>query len=350
MKNILIFCLSVLLFTGCDKEQFTLSTTADDFFFLEHEGAKMPIQVQGNTASQKMVILLHGGPGGSGLLINEAFNAFLDPLEADYGMVYYDQRGAGTSQGAFDESTLNPAQFVEDLERLTTLILDKYGDIELYLMGISWGGYLGNAFLAKGENQAKFSGWINLVGAHDFIKIAELGREKMLFYGNQQIALGKNTEDWQGILDKCNDTPIINDKESFIQINGASYEAMLLMEDSLSVEIEPLGLGAQLALAFTSPYDINAQLTHQINVRESQFLDKIIEQPLQNVLPDIRLPTLVLGGNYDFVVPTGALEEQYDLYGSTDKSLVILPRSSHQILSEEVTEAVRNISDFVEVH
>ncbi len=351
MKNILIYCVLAVLFFSCNKEEFTLSTNAEDFFFLEHEGAKMPVQVEGNTASGKLIIVLHGGPGGSGILLNEAFTSFFNPLEKEYGLVYYDQREAGIAQGSFDESTLNPDQFVEDLERLTALIKDKYGaETELFLLGISWGGYLGNAFLAKEENQANYKGWINMVGAHDFLQIAELGRERMLFYGNQQIAFGKNVEEWQAIIDVCNETPDIENKDDFIKINSQAYQAMGLMSDSINTEISSLPISEQLGLAFTSPYDANAQVSHQINIRESEFLDRIIAEPLQARLPNIKLPVLVVGGNYDFVVPEGALQEQFDLYGSEDKSLVILPRSSHQVLAEEVTETVRNISDFVDAH
>ena len=351
MKNILIYCVLAVLFLGCNKEAFTLSTNAEDFFFLEHEGAKMPVQVEGNTASGKLIIVLHGGPGGSGILLNEAFTDFFDPLEEEYGLVYYDQREAGIAQGSFEESTLNPDQFVEDLERLTALIKSKYGaETELFLLGISWGGYLGNAFLAKEENQANYKGWINMVGAHDFLQLARLGREKMLFYGSQQIALGKNIEEWQAIVDFCNDNPSIETTEDFIEINGRAYQAIGLMSDSLEVEIPSLPLSQQLGLAFTSPYDANAQVSHQINIRESDFLDRIIAEPLQAKLPNIKISTLVIGGNYDFVVPAGALQEQFDLYGSEDKTLIILPKSSHQVLSEEVTEAVLNISDFVDIH
>jgi len=351
MRNVLIYSVFAVLLLSCNKDEFSLSTEADDFFFLEHEGAKMPIQVQGNTASGKLIIVVHGGPGGSSIILNEAFTDFFDPIEEEYGVVYYDQREAGTSQGSFEESTLNPEQFVEDLERLTTLIQDKYGaDNDLFLLGISWGGYLGNAFLSKEENQANFKGWMNVVGAHDFLQIAQLGREKMLFYGNQQIDFGKNVEEWQSIVDYCNDNPTVEDTEDFININGRAYEAMQLMSDSLKVEIETLPLSQQLGLAFTSPYDANAQLSHQINIRESEFLDRIIAAPLQSKWPNIKLPALIVGGNYDFVVPTGALQEQFDLYGSEDKTLLILPRSSHQVISEEVEALLGNILNFVKGH
>lgn len=351
MKNIFTICILVLLFSSCQKDKFSTSTEADDFFFLEHEGAQMPVQVQGNTASGKMIILLHGGPGGSGIILNEAFDAFFEPIEEKFGVVYYDQRGAGTSQGNFDESTLNPDQFVEDLERLTSLIQNKYGtETELYLMGISWGGYLGNAFLSKEENQADFKGWINMVGAHDFLQIGELGREKLLFYGNQQIAQDKNTEDWQGIIDVCNETPNIETAEDFIKINSETYRGMSLLSDSLIVEVETLPLSEQLGLAFTTPYDANAQVANQINVRKSEFINRIIAQPLQSKLPNISIPALVIGGNYDFVVPEGALQEQFDLYGSEDKSIVILSKSSHQVINEEVGLLLENVLEFLEEH
>ena len=101
-------------------------------------------------------------------------------------------------------------------------------------------------------------------------------------------------------------------------------------------------------LAFQN--DANAQVANQINVRKSEFINRIIAQPLQSKLPNINIPALVIGGNYDFVVPEGALQEQFDLYGSEDKSIVILSRSSHLVISEEVGLLLENVLGFLERH
>lgn len=345
----LLFVAISILFIQCNKEAFTLSTQAEDFFFLVHKDATIPVQVEGNTASGKMIIFLHGGPGGSSILINELFTSFTEGLEKEFGVAYYDQRSSGTAQGSFSVDLMTPEQHVEDLERLVILLKNKYGqDIDLYLCGISWGGYLGNAFLSKGNNQELFKGWINLVGAHDFQQIAVLGRERLLFYAEQQMSLGNNQEDWESINDYCIEHPQVNDLEDFIQINGRAHRGGLLMKDSLQQQLEVAPLGAQLAFAFFSPYDVNAMLANGFNIRNSDLLEHIFANPLQAQLPKITLPSIIIGGHYDFVVPTDALQEQYDLYQSEDKAIHILPHSGHTIIGDEIDKLLGLVVPFVE--
>ncbi|MFK7932715.1 MAG: alpha/beta fold hydrolase [Saprospiraceae bacterium] len=349
INHFILLFVGSLFFTQCAKEEFTISESADDFFFLAAEDANLPVQVQGNTASGKMIVMLHGGPGGSSIIFNELFTEFTDELEAKYGVAYYDQRSSGTAQGANDETLLTPEQYVADLEQLTYLLRNKYGDsMQFYLCGLSWGGYLGNAFLSKDNNQDLYDGWINLVGAHDFKQIAHFGREKMLFYGEQQMSLDKNKEDWEEILEYCRENPTVNDKDDFIQMNGRAHRSNQLMKDSLEQTLTVAPLGRQLAFAFTSPFDSNAMLSNRQNIFASELLERIVENPLQEKLPNIKLPSLLIGGNYDFVVPVESLREQYELYSSVDKSFHVLPHSSHTIIGDEIPALIKLMTEFVD--
>ena len=86
----LALLLGLLGAAGCQTE--------GDYFFLERDGAVMPIWVRGNVDSRTLLLMVHGGPGDSAqwYIESQAFKA----LEARYGVAYWDQRGAGTSQGA----------------------------------------------------------------------------------------------------------------------------------------------------------------------------------------------------------------------------------------------------------
>lgn len=105
----------------------------------------MPVSVRGNKSSGIFIVFLHGGPGGTALQ-KIGLPAF-DALEESYATVFWDQRGSGSSQGNSSDKLLTLGQFVEDLDKLIDLISYKYDHPKIFLMGHSWGGCLGTAYL-----------------------------------------------------------------------------------------------------------------------------------------------------------------------------------------------------------
>jgi hypothetical protein len=60
MKKIIFNLLIIIGLSSCQKEKITIGTDAQDSFFLQEEGNALPIQVRGNTASKKMLVIVHG--------------------------------------------------------------------------------------------------------------------------------------------------------------------------------------------------------------------------------------------------------------------------------------------------
>jgi len=84
MKNYLIIFL-LILGSACTKEPlFDDDVTLN--LWLSHEGADMPVTIEGNTNSKIFIILLHGGPGGSGQVFNNYFTPFSDKIEKDFAV------------------------------------------------------------------------------------------------------------------------------------------------------------------------------------------------------------------------------------------------------------------------
>lgn len=339
------FCL--LLGFGCEQPSFQLSQKVDTFFYLKNKGAVMPVWVKGNMESKNLIVLLHGGPGGSAFLLNQFFEDFTRPLEENFGLVYWEQRASGTAQGNFSEEQLTVDQYVEDLEQLVSLLQYKYPELEnLFFMGISWGGFLGNAFLAKGDNQKQIRAWVNIVGPHDFLKMANYSREKLLRRAEIQQDRNHTANRWREIEEWCLGIDTIRSRSDFIQVNGFANEADVLMEDSLSIEIPPAPFGDQLGFVYTSPFSATAWLSNQKAIRESGLIDDILRTQLP--IENIQIPSLIIGGHFDFVVPEPLLREQLDKIGAEEKSLFILPRSGHGLIAHETSQLNKLVSSFLE--
>lgn len=90
----------------------------------------------GNNPKIKL-LLLHGGPGGTHEAF-ECFDSFLPKAGIEY--YYYDQLGSHYSDQPDDTSLWETARFVEEVEQVRqALQLDRSN---FYLLGHSWGGIL----------------------------------------------------------------------------------------------------------------------------------------------------------------------------------------------------------------
>src|SRR4051794_8116416 len=77
-----------------------------DYFFVRSLGADLPVWVRGNLSAGTFLVVLPGGPGGSGIWAYPDSPGLRD-LERDYAVVYMDQCGTGNSQGNPDRATIS---------------------------------------------------------------------------------------------------------------------------------------------------------------------------------------------------------------------------------------------------
>lgn len=109
-------------------------------------GVAQWILIRGNSIEKPLLLKLHGGPGQAEMA-TVRFNRL---LEKDFIVVEWDQRGAGKSAKAIDpEHAMNIAQFVEDTHDLTELLLKRFHQKSLILVGSSWGSVIGIETIQK---------------------------------------------------------------------------------------------------------------------------------------------------------------------------------------------------------
>jgi pimeloyl-ACP methyl ester carboxylesterase len=88
-----------------------------------------------------ILLFLHGGPGLSHIPLANKYQA---PLEEDYTVINWDQRGTGLSySNSISESSMTADQFLQDALEVIQQILKDFGQTKLYLTGHSWGSFLG---------------------------------------------------------------------------------------------------------------------------------------------------------------------------------------------------------------
>lgn len=86
----------------------------------------------------KTLVVVHGGPGNS---LSSVLPDYV-PLEKNYRIIYYDQRGGGRSDLIGEDSRLSLSHHIADLDAVRA----HFGLERMNLLGNSWGGLLAAAY------------------------------------------------------------------------------------------------------------------------------------------------------------------------------------------------------------
>jgi pimeloyl-ACP methyl ester carboxylesterase len=115
--------------------------------YLRLGGLDQWVMLRGENLVNPPLILLHGGPG---LTESSLFHHFAAPLEKDFTIVYWDQRGAGKSfNRKIPRSSMTVEQFIADLDELVDFVRKRVEKDKVVLYGHSWGSALGALYAAR---------------------------------------------------------------------------------------------------------------------------------------------------------------------------------------------------------
>ena len=327
-----------LTLSSCYQDE-NIDGQISDEFYLRNDGADLPIWVRGNASTETFIIFLHGGPFDTA--IENAVYGHFEPLYDDYAMVFFDQRGGGYAHGQ-QAVNLTEAQFVKDVEVVVQLVKEKYPQARnLFLMGHSYGGYLGTSFLKTGSNQTDFKGWIELAGAHNFQFNWLASRDYSIDYIQNKLSGNPdNRTDLESWLEALEDTPTVNNLDELFTINGIAFAIARELNAGKSEFEDP----ARLTI-LSSPVGTDFQ-QRNLNAVE----DFLVNGNQNPDMPLIKIPSLLIYGAEDPIVPVATGENGMEYLGTPDedKSLVVLEESGHSVWEYEIDLFFGELKDFIE--
>ena len=336
----MIFIISMLfLLSSCSFE----SNYQDDHFFIYNKGASMPVLVQGNMASDVLVIFLHGGPGGNA--VTASYLPAFQELGQDYMMAYWDQRGSGLSQGNAYDFAYDLETFVGDLDFLVKTCKERYDDPKIFLYGVSWGGALGCAYLSTDTLQNDITGFINMDSGHNLVDGLPLSVDFVEAYADSMIATDVDTAYWTDVRNWCAAEPDMTIPDNYFTYAGYLRNTNATRMDDRPVDNAQIGLDDIL----NSPMSLSMFFSG-IHLQQNF---NILELNLSSRMSRINTPTLVLWGRHDGV---NTIEMGLDAYNSigdsafADKSMVILENSAHAGYLEEKDAFKTAFINFIETY
>ncbi len=323
--------------SGCKRDPVTQGSVNDDAF-IKRKNQSLFLKVAGNISSRKLLLIVHGGPGGNGLDYRDSI--IKTNIESKIAVGYWDQRFGGNSQGNGGSSDLE--SYREDLLVVVKYIKAKYGDdLQIYIMGHSWGGFLTPFFLGHQQNQQLISGWIQVDGAHNYPLNDSLTEDMLLKRSNIEIAAGRNVSHWQSVLEYCSANNSSDGYDVSLKLNQYAHEAEALMDSVFIPDTRYL----------TDPSA--SYRNNVINTLASAIL--AVDRPTYDINPDnylseIKLPSLFLWGAYDFVCPPALCEDLQLKVGSSDKTIRYFYHSGHSPMMNEPELFWNTVLDWVDKH
>ena len=365
MKKLLsILACFPLFFLSCNSENDLLKE--GEMIFLKHKGASMPLLMRGNFSSDVIILMVHGGVGGSSSAHIEDLSSFIEP---EYLVAYWDQRHSGASQGKMDESDLTIDQMAEDMQMAIRLLRHKYGaDKKIFALCHSWGVILSTYYLLKFENE--LDGIIQSNGSHNAYLEYEARLDYVNTFGKEMqdkgISLsekfeveGESFNNVEEILawTAANDT-IINGKQVNILWDLAGKGIAPYVEETYVQESDVPNRISTQELNFYSPYNPLTDLINNAKIGSILDPEDDPESSVQEfydfspMMDKITLPVALYWGRYDHIIGPAVAEAYYELIATPaeDKELIIYERSDHTPMFIENVKFSQDMINFIEKH
>jgi pimeloyl-ACP methyl ester carboxylesterase len=290
-------------------------------------GIEQWVSIRGRDARNPILLLIHGGPGYVSMPMSWWFTR---GWEDYFTVVQWDQRGSGKTYLLNDPAQVAPTLTLErmqaDTEELVSWLRDQFGKKKIFVIGHSWGSYLG-------------------------LELAQHHPEWLYAYiGVGQLTNGPESErrGWKFAMDRARragNAQAVSQLESiapyFAPGSHPSFQSILTQRKWLDlyggVMAFRTGNSAESDLAELSP-DYSDEEIRRIwkgnEFTESHLLREVLGLDLSGVR-ELRCPILIFDGRQDVNVNSEVAAEWFRTVKAPSKRFVWFEQSAHLPMTEE---------------
>lgn len=292
--------------------------------YIHINGAKQGLIIETTNQQNPLLLFLHGGPG---FPVYPLIKAHGLKLEKYFDVCYWDQRGTGMSyEGKEAKTPLTVEQLLNDTFEVAQYLKETYGREKVYLLGHSWGTFLGS--LAASKRPELF---------HAYIGIGQIGSalesEKEIYDFMVDTAKKKRDQRAQKQIEKVQvDTSYYKNrsygaiKSKYINAYGGGFKR----EGYSNLHI------LKHILACT-----NYSLREKINIFPGSnyawqsFGESLASSDLVKLVPSLDLPVYILHGKHDYTTTWTQANRFYESIRAPSKKMFTFNNSAHSPFIEE---------------
>jgi pimeloyl-ACP methyl ester carboxylesterase len=276
-------------------------------------GTAQYILVRGKNRSNPVLLFLHGGPGMPMMYLSHAFQR---PLEEEFVVVQWDRRGAGKSYDSrIPPQTINVQQEIADTRELTELLRSRFRHNRIYLVGHSYGSYLG--ILAAQRFPELFYAY---VGVGQLACSKEINRQIQDHWIRKEAIAARN----QAALKQVNGKEPMDREKWLFEFGGELYRERKWL---------PLLLIGLRSPEYSLVDDVHIVGGVNFTLRNMRY--NAISGDLIDVVTDLKLPVYFFTGRHDYTAPFQCTQEYYRRINAPGKKMVWFDASAHFPFFEE---------------
>lgn len=282
--------------------------------------------IKSKDKTRPVLLFLHGGPAMPEYTLVQKYPA---GLEDDFTVCYWEQRGAGLSYSSdISSGTLTAEQLVSDTLEVTNYLRMRFGKEKIYLMGHSWGTFLGIQAVARAPEMY-----------HAYIGIAQVSRqlesEKLAYkYMVEQYTISGNKR----MLKKLKKFPIGEMDSVPLSYRSLRDETMHDLGIGTTHNMKSVISGIFLPVMQNREYTVREKINiwrgkwsgHSVNLWNQMIAADLTAEVLK-----IDVPVYLFHGLYDYTASYSLAKEYYKKMQAPTKGFYTFERSAHSPLFEE---------------
>jgi proline iminopeptidase len=289
-------------------------------------GIDQYISIRGVDRRNPVLLILHGGPGDVELPL-AWWNT--RALEEYFTVVQWDQRGAGKTYLLNDPSlvapTMKPERFIRDTEELVAWLRKDLGKQKIFIMGHSWGSYIGLEFAKRRPE------WLHAyIGTGQFANSPESERRGWKYALDAARAAGNTQAETQleSIAPYAVPGKSIPVRDIMLERKWSDYFGGVMAYRTHQTD----GAAAELSPDY-SPAEI-PHLYDGNGFSEKYLLSDVLAADATGT-KSLDCPLILLEGRHDKTVNSDVAHEWFEKVTAPEKHFVWFEHSAHEVMAEE---------------
>ena len=346
----LLLLLALILLTGklCRARRYKIRTEAgvQRAEYITIGGIGQYIQIRGRDRANPVMLILHGGPGGSMAYYSYGWQA---ELERHYTIVHWDQRGCGNTY-FHDTGAARPTLelLLSDLDELVDYLRSTFDQEKVVLMGHSWGTYLGALY--AGRRGEKVSAYVAVSQMLDFKKSEEVSAREAMGLA-RAAGRERDAEEIGGMLAD------LLAAQTFGKAEATALLKLRQKKEKYLPPQYPRGMGAvrifspnmtwndfKWMLSFENMIASNGELYRALLSEETASIDGSRRR--------YEMPVILVAGARDWTTPRCLAEAYFDHISAPRKELIVMENAGHipfldrpDEFSEKLLNTLKKVED-----
>jgi pimeloyl-ACP methyl ester carboxylesterase len=315
--------------------------------WVEINSVRQGMFVRSADAAHPALLFLHGGPAMPTYSLEQRYPT---GLEQDFTVIWWEQRGAGLSFSSdIPPETMTVEQIIDDTVAVADYLRARFGKDKIYLMGHSWGSFIGIQAAAKAPD--RFHAYVGVGQLTNQLASEQLAYEYMLgeysAQGNARMARKLKTASF---------TMTVPLPPSYMAIRDA---AMHTLGIGTTRDMHSVISGMFLPTWRNREYTLREKLNiwrGKWSVYSPQLWNEVLRTDITSAVPKLEIPVYFLHGKHDYTTSyalakayfqklEAPLKGFYTYEGSAHSPVFEEPERTRLILRNDVLVGATNLSD-----